>query len=145
MSNIFTNYQINEFRNSFLLVEKKKDYIESKQLCHLLRKLNYYLTKQELNYYSNKYNDNGFIHFTNFLKILENLYNIQIEEELLVAFRIFDREMTGYINKDKLVEILTTIGDVLNKDEINDLINITTIDKNGNIDYKELVKNILVY
>ena len=53
--------------------------------------------------------------------------------------------MTGYINKDKLVEILTTIGDVLNKDEINDLINITTIDKNGNIDYKELVKNILVY
>lgn len=144
MSNIFTKEQINEFRNNFQLYQNKSNFIEAKYLGSILISLNYHVTQQQLNNYITEFNECGNISFNNFILILEDLFTIDNEKELIEAFRIFDVDNTGFINKYKLIEILKTIGNILNDDEINDLLKLTSIDDAGNIDYHKLVKKMLI-
>lgn len=143
MYHIFTNQQIKEFRNHFQLYQEKDDVIETKYLATILLSINHNLSPEELNNYIQKYDRKGYIHFDDFLLILEDRFIIEPKNELLEAFRIFDPNNTGYIGKNKLIEILTTMGEKLDKNEINDLLSIAIIDENDNIDYKDLVENIL--
>ena len=64
------------------------------------------------------------------------------EEELLLAFRVFDPKNTGYIHEIKLRNILLNMGEKLSEEEVNELLYDIDIDNNGNIKYAELI-NIL--
>ena len=65
------------------------------------------------------------------------------EEELNKAFKIFDKENTGYISAAELRGVMTTLGEKLTDEEIEDLIKEADIDSDGMINYHEFVKMML--
>ena len=58
------------------------------------------------------------------------------QKDLLEAFREIDHDADGFIPKDELVKYLGSMGEPLNEDEINYLVNISskasTNDQDGN-------------
>lgn len=61
-------------------------------------------------------------------------------EELINAFKEFDEEGTGLVNKDMLASILSQEGDPLSDEELDDMMRNADADGDGNITYREFVR-----
>lgn len=64
-------------------------------------------------------------------------------EDYIKAFQIFDKNLTGFIGVGELKYILTTIGEKLTDDEVDELLKNVTITDENSVDYAEFVKSIL--
>ena len=64
-------------------------------------------------------------------------------EEYIKAFQIFDKDLSGFIGVGELKYILTTIGEKLQEDEVDELLKGIKITDDNKIDYVEFVKSIL--
>ena len=60
-------------------------------------------------------------------------------EQLKEAFRVFDVEGNGYIGAAELRRLLTTLGDKLTQEEIDELYKEGDIDNDGQVNYEDLV------
>jgi len=84
------------------------------------------------------------INFSIFLNILgERLYGADPEDTILEAFRVFDPEKTGKIDKKYLSEILQMQADRFTEEELEEMYKIVENDsedgeENG-VDYENLV------
>lgn len=64
-------------------------------------------------------------------------------EDYIKAFQIFDKDLTGYIGVGELKYILTSIGEKLTEDEVDELLKGIKVTDDNKIDYVEFVKSIL--
>ncbi len=82
-----------------------------------------------------------------FLEIVAEKYNEFNEacsnEEVINAFRTFDKEGNGTISAEELRTVLTTIGDVLTAEEVDELIREADINSDGVIYYEEFVSQMV--
>lgn len=60
---------------------------------------------------------------------------VDSEQEIREAFKVFDKEGTGSISSAYLRHIMTTMGDRLSDDEVDEMIQEADIDGDGDIDY----------
>ena len=66
------------------------------------------------------------------------------EKELTNAFEFFDSENKGFIDVDYFKKAITSFGNKLTEEEINDLLTMATFDKsNKKFKYKDFIKNVL--
>ena len=82
--------------------------------------------------------------FITFLEIIskkkESAYK---EEDLIDAFRIFDKEGNGKISSKELRYVMMSSGEDFNENYIKELINESSIDNDEYIDYKKLAKLLM--
>ena len=66
----------------------------------------------------------GTLTFDEFLTLMQNrLKEVNVQDEIIEAFRIFDRERTGFVSIDDMKKVLMKMGDgELAKEEINDIL-----------------------
>lgn len=65
----------------------------------------------------------GTIDFEEFLTLMyKRLSELDVREELLEAFKVYDREGTGLINIDEIKKILMKMGDQTTKEEIDEVL-----------------------
>lgn len=84
---------------------------------------------------------NGKIEFPDFLTLMKKqIKNDDAEEEVREAFKVFDREGTGLINAAHLKHAMTTIGEKLTEDEVNDMLKEADTRNDGLINYDELIQ-----
>ena len=69
-------------------------------------------------------------------------YN-ETEEDLIKAFKFWDKENTGKVSVEDLKESLTKIGDVLNNNQMESLIKEADPNETGTIDYYEYAKILI--
>ena len=62
------------------------------------------------------------------------------EEELKEAFRVFDKDGNGFISAAELRHIVTNLSEKLTDKEVDEMIREADIDGNGQINYEEFVK-----
>ena len=87
---------------------------------------------------------NGEINFEKFVSIVNRReYDVDTEEELLNAFKIFDKEGNGLINLDELKHIMLKVGKNLSESEIDEMLKDADIDMDGFINYEEFIRSIL--
>ncbi len=60
----------------------------------------------------------------------------------LEAFRVFDKERTGFISRTELKQVLVSMGETMTDEEAEDLLKETIVNPDGNIDYMAFVKNL---
>ena len=60
----------------------------------------------------------------------------------LEAFRVFDKERTGFITKHELKNILINMGETMQEEEAEELLQEAEINAEGNIDYLSFVKGL---
>ncbi|XP_052259545.1 uncharacterized protein LOC127863897 [Dreissena polymorpha] len=82
------------------------------------------------------------IQYDDFEKIVlaELLANTEDDFDILEAFRIFDRDGSGYLDREELRYCLTMLGEKLSDKEVDELFDMLDINKDGRLDLMEATK-----
>ena len=115
--------QIADFKETFSLFDKDDDgLVELAQLPLLIRSLNVYPTEAELKAIMEEIEAEGndFIDFPEFVSIISKQIKKQpadLEEELLEAFKVLDKDKVGYIQGNQLKYQVQNLGEQLNDED----------------------------
>jgi Ca2+-binding EF-hand superfamily protein len=141
-SNVFAMFdqaQIQEFKETFNLIDQNHDgFIDKEDLHDMLASLGKMPTDSYLD--AMMAEAPGPINFTMFLTMFgEKLNGTDPEDVIKNAFACFDEENKGFINEERLRELLTTMGDRFTEEEVDEMYREAPI-KNGNFDYVEFTR-----
>merc|ERR1711953_714696 len=77
---------------------------------------------------------NGTIEFPEFLEMMKTKANeVDQGAELREAFRMFDRNKDGFIDRTELKRVANLLGTMLSKEEVEDFMSQADIDGNGQL------------
>ena len=65
--------------------------------------------------------------------------DIDIEQEILDTFQAFDKDGNGFISAAEVRHIMTTLGEKLTDEEVDELIREADMDCDGQVNYEEFV------
>jgi calmodulin len=144
MADQLTEEQINEFKEAFSLFDKDDTgTIATKTLGTVIRSLGQNPTEGELVDLLNEIDPDGkrTIDFPEFLSIMAGrcrMKETDFEEEILEAFKVFDKEGTGFISPSMMRYVVSSLG--VSQEELEEL----TAGWDGDqIDYREFVKVLM--
>ena len=141
-SNVFAMFdqaQIQEFKEAFNMIDQNRDgFIDKEDLSEMLASLGKNITDDYLEKMMTE--APGPINFTMFLTMFgEKLNGTDPEEVIKNAFACFDEDNSGFINEDRLRELLTSMGDRFNDEEVDEIFREAPI-KHSNFDYVEFTR-----
>jgi calmodulin len=140
-----TEEQINEFKEAFSLFDKDGDgTITTKELGTAMRSLGQNPTEAELQDMINEVDakGNGTVYFPEFLSLMAvKMKDTDTEEELIEAFRMFDRSGSGFVSSAQLRHVMTYLGENLTNEELEEMIR--DLDDDGQINYEVFVRMMM--
>ena len=87
---------------------------------------------------------NGTIDFPEFLSLMaRKMKDTDTEEELIEAFKVFDRDGNGFISAAELRHVMTNLGEKLTDEEVDEMIREADVDGDGAINYQEFVRMMM--
>ena len=118
--------------------------ITTKELGTVMKALGQNPTQAELQDMINELDadDNGTIDFEEFLNMFAKKMkngDVESEEEIREAFRVFDKDGNGFITTAELRQVMNTLGDKLTVAEVEEMICEADIDGDGQVNYEEFV------
>ena len=136
-----------EIKSIFEKYDSNKDgFVNSSELANIIKSINTDVSDEELLELLQEIDleVNGEINFEKFVSIVNRReYDVDTEEELLNAFKIFDKEGNGLINLNELKNIMLKVGKNLSESEIDEMLRDADIDMDGFINYEEFIRSIL--
>lgn len=147
MTDHLTEEQIAEFKEAFQIFDKDGDgLITTKELGTVMRSLGQNLSEEELKTMIEEVDTDksGTIDFQEFLGLMAwKMKETDIEEELIEAFKVFDRDGNGLISAHELRFVMSTSGEQLTEEDIEEMIREADENGDGYIDYEEFVKMMM--
>lgn len=117
--------------------------ITTNELGTVMRSLGQNPTESELSDMVNEVdvNNDGNIDFPEFLTMMaRKMKDSDSEAEILEAFRVFDTDGDGKINAQELKHVLTSIGEKLTDQEVDEMIREADLNNDGEIDITEFTQ-----
>ncbi|GAH07841.1 unnamed protein product, partial [marine sediment metagenome] len=137
-----------QFKETFNIFDKNGDgKICRSELASVIRCLGKNPTESQLNQIMSEADtdENGFIDFTEFVRMIQNKLNYtDTEKQFIESFKLFDMDGNGYISTKELKHIMTSFGDKLTEEEANEMLRNADIDGDGLINYEEYVKMMMI-
>lgn len=147
MTEHLTEDKIAEFKEAFEIFDKDRDgFITIKELGEIMKNLGQSPTDAELQDMINEVDidGNGNIDFKEFLGLMaRKMRDTDTEEELIEAFKVFDRDSNGLISSQELKHVMTSLGEKITDEEVEEMIREADIDGDGYINYEEFVRMII--
>lgn len=147
MTENLTEEQIAEFKEAFQIFDKDgSGNITTKELGTVMRSLGQNPSEEELKKMIDEvdYNRDGTVDFKEFLGLMaRQMKECEAVDELIEAFKVFDRDGNGVITSHELRYVMMNAGEKLTQEEIDDIIREADINNNGNIDYEDFVRMML--
>lgn len=142
---LFSQADRENFKNAFDAFDENRDErVSTDVLGKLLRAVGFNPMPEEV---EDMIEDVGAdsLNFNEFMYILyRHAREVDPEAELIDAFRVFDKNGSGYLEKDDIRQILRNLKQPFTDDQISELFEQSAdITKNDKIDYKEFVKILL--
>jgi len=127
-----------------LFANESNGYITTEQLGDVMRYLGVNPTKAELASMIKEIGSKE-IDRDKFLELMAKQKQAEenIREELMETFKIFDKANTGTVSRQELRHVLTTIGEQLTEDEIEEMIKEADLSQDGKLVIEEFVKLLL--
>ncbi|OWF56439.1 Calmodulin-2 [Mizuhopecten yessoensis] len=139
-----TAEQYREFKEAFDLFDKDGDgSINSKELASMMLSMGQVPTDAEVRHFIEQVDcsGNGCIDLPEFITLMmKDGIDAYSKKQLLEAFRVFDKDMKGFLTVNQVREALTTLGEALTFDEVEELIHSADKNDDGNINYKKFVE-----
>ncbi|CAG5128992.1 unnamed protein product, partial [Candidula unifasciata] len=141
-----TDDEMREITDAFRQYDKNEDgSISCEELGCVLRSFGQNPTQAELKELIKEMdpNKNGRIEFKEFVDGMSRRgikSQEQEEDELLAAFRVFDRDDNGYITAPELRHVMTSCGEPMTDDEVDKMIEEADVDEDGRVNYQEFVR-----
>ena len=147
MKSGISDEKLKEYKESFEMFDRDKNgLINAKELGNILRSHGHEPTESDLVGLIEEHDQDhdGKIEFNEFLQIiLKYAKDTDIEDELIEAFKVFDKEGNGLIPSSEFRHIMLTLGERLSDDEVEEMINEADYRGEVFINYKEFVKILL--
>ena len=143
-----TEMEIALYKEAFQIFDKHSEgYISTKELGTIFNSLGINISEEDLieiiTIYDNDQNY-SMIDFITFLDIItKKKDDIYKEEDLINAFRIFDKEGNGKISIKELRYVMMSSGVDFNENYIKDIINESNVDNDEFIDYHKFIKLLI--
>ncbi|XP_062598570.1 neo-calmodulin-like isoform X2 [Saccostrea cucullata] len=155
MANGFTSQENHDMKQAFELFDKNHDgKISSDELGRVLRTLGHNYSQEEVEdmIKNADTNENGFVEFDEFVVMMRRwTHNSVVEgadgvstsssssksEKQLEAFRVFDMDGNGYIDKHELRYTMRRLGENLSDEDIKEMFKEADLNGDGLIDYSE--------
>jgi calmodulin len=84
------------------------------------------------------------IDFHDFLKFpARKIKDVDIEEEFIQAFKIFDKDNRGKIDFDKIRCVFINLDEKINEEEIVEIIRKAKVNDDGTVDYRDFIKDLM--
>mmetsp|Transcript_18771 Transcript_18771/g.24782 ORF Transcript_18771/g.24782 Transcript_18771/m.24782 type:complete len:155 (+) Transcript_18771:100-564(+) len=141
--------KIAEFKEVFALFDKDGDgTITTSELGTVMRSLGLNPTQSELTEIINDLDadGNGTIDFPEFLEMMKKkIQAIDQLEEVLVAFQVFDKDGSGFVNRAELKHVMTGFGEKLSDEEWDEVLREADLldSKDDQINYEDFAKIML--
>ena len=137
-----------QYQDAFEMFDKDKDgTISAKELANVMETLiGQKPSMDEINSMIKEVdlNSDGKIELEEFITLMmKNNPDSQQEEEVINAFRVFDKEGNGLIQTDELKHMMMTIWDKMTEAEADEMIHEADIDDDGVINYEEFVRMMM--
>jgi len=132
--------QIQDLREAFSLFDKNGDgHIDTKELSSVLRSLGNFDRNVKRDVLMDfDANENDRISFDEFLEVMAS--RVASDSDLLVAFKVFDKNGDGKISKQEFTDVLATLGEARSEAEISEIMRQSDTNQDGQIDYTEFVR-----
>ncbi|XP_044535569.1 calmodulin-alpha-like [Gracilinanus agilis] len=144
MADQFTEEQIAEFKEAFSLFDKDSDgSITTKELGTVMRSLGQNPTEAELQNMMGEVDadGNGTIDFPEFLGMMaKKMKGAETEESIREAFKVFDKDGNGYVSAAELRHVMTSLGEKLTDEEVDEMMGEADVDGDGQVNYEEFVR-----
>ncbi|EFX77418.1 calmodulin-like protein [Daphnia pulex] len=140
-----TEDQVADFKEAFIAIDKDEDgLITVTELGKVMKSLGQRSTDKELKTLVREVSNSNLrntVEFNEFLQLMsKKLKNDGCEEELLEAFRVFDKLGEGWIMSDDLRDVMQHLGERLSDIEVDDMLKEADRDNNGRVFYQEFVE-----
>ena len=133
-----------EYREAFTLFDKDGDgFISEIEFATVVRSMGINPSQKELRELLTHADNPARIDFNSFLNAMRNCKRKPDEEDdLIKAFKIFDKKVSGRVKVSEMKSALTSLGECLTDTEIDELIRIANPNSEGEIDYYDFTKKI---
>jgi len=139
--------KLKEFQEAFELYDKDRDgHITIKELTAVLRTTNSDITHDQIQSIISQADTTGTgkLNLEDFVNLMSNYYSeLDCEEEVINAFRVFDKEGKGTIPSNELKHVMTTLGDKLTNEEVDEMIREADTNGDGIICYEDFVRAMM--
>ena len=136
-----------EYQDAFEMFDKDKDgAITARELGNMMRSIGQNPTDEEVMAMIKEVdlNSDGKIELDEFITLMaRNSPDTQTEDEVINAFRVFDKEGNGVIATAELKHSMMTVGDKMTEAEADEMIHEADIDDDGVINYEEFVRMMM--
>ncbi len=144
-----TEAQIFEFKRGFVLFEKTgSGALAFKDVGPAMRNLGVNITDAEvLDMIRERENDRDSVAFPEFLSLMARKVQVPSDpkQELLEAFRVFDREGNGKIKLEEFKHVVANVGSdpIITDEGIDEAMREISGDGDGLVDYEEIMAMIM--
>lgn len=158
----FTENELRDLRTAFDLLDRNQDgHVTAHELQFMLKNLGINVRDELIDDLMKEasHTGNGLIDEAEFLQWVAKIQALRDEteestskteqevddgtEDLIAAFRVFDRDGNGFITRDELQTAMEIIGENLTETQLTELLAIADLDKDGKINYEEFTRLLL--
>ncbi|KAM8710307.1 hypothetical protein ACLKA7_017010 [Drosophila subpalustris] len=164
----FTDVEITDLRTAFDLLDRNRDgRVTANELQFMLKNLGINVRDEIIHDLIREasHSGNGLINEAEFLQWVGRIQALRddqqqhddsastaskpvdeaddVTEDLIAAFRVFDRDGNGFITRDELQTAMEMIGEPLNEQQLEQLLAIADLDQDGRINYEEFTRLLL--
>ncbi|KAJ3292758.1 calmodulin [Rhizoclosmatium globosum] len=139
--------QIAEFKEAFSLFDQDADgQISNNDIGSVIRSLGQNISQRELKDLIKEVDTTkkGSVDFPEFLTMMaRKLKDGDNATDIKAAFRMFDPQGTGYISAQELKHVLTSMGEKLTREEVDETIRDAGVDAQGRIQMDDFMRVML--
>ena len=147
MFNDLPKNKTDEYKKIFNLHSKDQDgNVNTSELANIFKSINIDASDEEIKEIIQKLDleNKKEINYEEFLTIINQKdKDVDEEEEVLKAFKVFDKEGNGLININELKDIMLNFGNNWSEEELNEMFKEADIDMDGYLNYEEFVRTML--
>ncbi|KAI8504285.1 hypothetical protein Bbelb_183530 [Branchiostoma belcheri] len=142
MTGQLTDEQLAEMKRQFQAHDKGSGKVTAQQMIDVLESVGVNLRGEQKQEHRDWIKDNttgdGLVSVAEFLTRMQQ--SKALADSALAAFRMFDKDNSGYIDKDEIIQGMAQLGEQLTDEDAEEMLQECDTDGDGKINYEEFVK-----